>query len=158
MNVSGSAIKHLLESGNAFVRPDHALADLEPSLAVSVPSGALHSIASHVAHLAWWQRQVVQDIETNAATRVRIEGEAFPSITTSEDWTAVRDDFLSSLEQLKAFCDDAQILERQYLNRDSVAVTLLDFAVHNAYHLGQIVLLRRELGAWPPAGYDPETW
>lgn len=27
-------------------------------------------------------------------------------------------------------------------------------SVHNAYHLGQITLLRRMLGAWPPAGRD----
>ncbi|WP_293914926.1 hypothetical protein [Deinococcus sp.] len=29
--------------------------------------------------------------------------------------------------------------------------TLTDLAVHNAYHWGQVVLMRRVLGDWPPA-------
>ena len=28
-------------------------------------------------------------------------------------------------------------------------------ADHNAYHLGQLVTVRRALGAWPPAGHEP---
>ncbi len=156
--VSGAAIKHLLESGNAFVRPDRLLSDLEPRLAVQILEGSVHTIAAHVAHLAWWQRQVIQDIETKAVKRTRLEGNEFPDEIKLEDWEPVRADFLHGLERLQAFCDDPATLERQYLDRDTVAVTLLDFAVHNAYHLGQIVLMRRQLGAWPPAGYDAETW
>ena len=30
-------------------------------------------------------------------------------------------------------------------------------ALHNSYHLGQIVLLRRILGAWPPPS-GGDTW
>jgi len=152
------ALKHLLESGNAFVRPDQILSDLEPELAVRTLSGAVHSVAAHTAHMAWWQRQVIQDLETRAKTRVRVPGEEFPQNIALEDWETVRQDFLNGLERLKSFCDDPEVLERPYLERGgTVLETLLDFALHNAYHLGQIVLMRRLMGVWPPAGYDPET-
>lgn len=108
--------------------------------------------------MAWWQRQVIQDIRSEARTRVRIAGDEFRRVPL-EDWASVVEDFLLGLEELKALTDDAALLGRQYLGRDhDVAFVLMDFALHNAYHLGQIVLLRRLLGAWLPAGYDPETW
>jgi uncharacterized damage-inducible protein DinB len=31
-------------------------------------------------------------------------------------------------------------------------------ADHNAYHLGQVVTVRRLLGAWPPEGMDAPDW
>ena len=107
--------------------------------------------------MAWWQRQVLVDIRSEAKTRSVIGGDEFRSVPL-EDWESVRQDFLSGLEELKALSDDAALLDHQYLGRDhDVGFVLMDFALHNAYHLGQIVLLRRLLGAWPPAGYD-ETW
>jgi uncharacterized damage-inducible protein DinB len=140
------------------VRADRILSDLEPQLAVKIPEGAEHAIADHVAHMAWWQRQVLQDIRTQARGRVRIGQNDFQTVAL-EEWPGVLRDFLSGLEALKSLTTDAGVLERQYLERDhDVGFVLMDFALHNAYHLGQIVLLRRLLGAWPPTGYDPQTW
>ncbi|MBI1739487.1 MAG: hypothetical protein HYR57_01185 [Candidatus Koribacter versatilis] len=34
---------------------------------------------------------------------------------------------------------------------------LWQIAVHNSYHVGQIALLRRQLGAWPPRR-GGDTW
>jgi uncharacterized damage-inducible protein DinB len=154
----GDSIRFFLESGHAFVRADRILSDLEPRLAVIIPDGAAHSIADHVGHMAWWQRQVLSDIRTQTKARASIGGHDFQTVTL-EEWPGVLSDFLSGLEELKSLTADAGVLERQYLERDhDVGFVLMDFALHNAYHLGQIVLLRRLLGAWPPAGYDPQTW
>ncbi len=140
------------------MRADRILSDLEPRLAVMIPDGAAHSIAVHVGHMAWWQRQVLRDVQTQAGQRVSIGGQSFQTVTI-KDWPGVLEDFLSGLEALKSLTVDPVTLERQYLDRDQdVSFVLMDFALHNAYHLGQIVLLRRLLGAWPPAGYDPENW
>jgi uncharacterized damage-inducible protein DinB len=154
----GDSIRFFLESSHAFVRADRILSDLEPRLAVTIPDGAAHSIAVHVGHMAWWQRQVLQDIQTQARQRVSIGGQSFQTVTLHE-WPEVLQDFSSGLEALKGLTENAGVLGRQYLDRDQdVGFVLMDFALHNAYHLGQIVLLRRLLGAWPPVGYDPETW
>ncbi len=154
----GASIQIFLESGYAFVRADRILSDLEPRLAVTILDGAAHSIADHVGHMAWWQRQVLQDIRTQTRPHFFTGQQDFQTVAL-EDWPGVFEDFLSSLEALKSLTADAAVLERQYLGRDhDVGFVLMDFALHNAYHLGQIVLLRRLLGAWPPAGYDPENW
>jgi uncharacterized damage-inducible protein DinB len=39
----------------------------------------------------------------------------------------------------------------------SVLAVLWQTVVHNSYHLGQIALLRRTLGVWPPPG-GGDTW
>jgi uncharacterized damage-inducible protein DinB len=39
----------------------------------------------------------------------------------------------------------------------SVLSVLWQTVVHKSYHLGQIALLRRTLGAWPPPG-GGDTW
>jgi hypothetical protein len=157
MNLDPKEISKLFESGHAFVRPDRILSDLEPSVAVHAPPGAVHSIASHVAHMAWWQRQLLQDVRGQSTKRQRIEGDEFPLVIALEDWPGVLQDFLSGLEELKALTNDADSLEGSYLGRPvSVGTVLLDFAIHNAYHLGQVVLLRCLQGAWPPRGVD--TW
>jgi hypothetical protein len=40
----------------------------------------------------------------------------------------------------------------------SIAYDLAGTALHNAYHCGQVVLLRRVQGLWPPAGGDPNDF
>jgi uncharacterized damage-inducible protein DinB len=38
-----------------------------------------------------------------------------------------------------------------------VLAVLWQTAVHNSYHIGQVVILRRMLGAWPPLD-GSDTW
>jgi hypothetical protein len=155
MNLDPKEISKLFESGHAFMQPETILSDLEPSVAVHTPEGAVHSIASHVAHMAWWQRQLLQDVRGQSTKRQRIKGDEFPLVIALEDWPGVLQDFRSSLQDIKALTDDADVLEGLYLGRPvSVGTVRLDFAIHNAYHLGQIVLLRRLQGVWPPRGTD----
>jgi uncharacterized damage-inducible protein DinB len=39
----------------------------------------------------------------------------------------------------------------------TVRGVLFQMVAHNSYHLGQVALLRRALGAWPPPG-GSDTW
>ncbi|MFN3266609.1 MAG: DinB family protein [Deinococcales bacterium] len=148
-SISAESLQHLLESGHAFAHPKHILEDIGANHAVFVPPNAVHSIASHTAHMAWWLRQALHLIETNATTWERIEGEEFPQTIPEADWDSIRSDFFTSLERLKAICEDAALLERPYVSgKNTVGYVVLDFALHNAYHMGQIVLLKRLQGIW----------
>ncbi len=151
-NIHSSQIKALLNGGESFAKPQHILANLSSEQATTVLDGAVHSIASHVAHMAWWQRQALHHIETQAPEWQRIDGNEFPLEIPAKDWDSIRLDFLESLEAFQALCDDETVLERGYVSgKNTVAYVLLDYAIHNAYHMGQIVLLRRLLGNWTPA-------
>ena len=150
-NITSEQLKGLFNSGHAFAKPQHILADLSGESAATIPAGALHCIASHVAHMAWWQRQALHHIETRATQWQRLEGDEFPLEIAALEWDAIRRDFFESLEALRALCDDEATLERGYVSgRNSIAYVLVDHALHNGYHLGQIVLLRRSLGVWTP--------
>jgi uncharacterized damage-inducible protein DinB len=151
-NIQNNQIKSWLEGGESFAQPQHILANLEPTLAVTVPANAVHSIASHVAHMTWWMRQALHHIETRAQEWQRIEGDEFPLEIAPENWERIRQDFFEQLEAFQALCDDEALLERGYVSgKNSIGYVLLDYAVHHAYHFGQIVLLRRMLGVWTPA-------
>jgi hypothetical protein len=58
-------------------------------------------------------------------------------------WDELRKAFLADLKAIR------QMAEREedygYVSR----------SLHNAYHFGEIVLLRRILGLWPPEGGEP---
>lgn len=145
--MNGLTIKNKLSSGHAFNTAQSILENLEPAVAVHIPENAVHSIAGHVAHMAWWQRQVLQDIKLGK--RQRQSTDEFPSTVSQGEWEGVKQDFLDGLEELKQCCENPILLETPYLTTtESIAEALLDFAIHNAYHLGQIVLLRRLQGAW----------
>lgn len=48
---------------------------------------------------------------------------------------------------------DPENLERLILGgKFTVGLRMVWFTGHNAYHLGQIVMMRRILGVWPPPG------
>ena len=150
-NITSEQLKGLLEGGHAFAKPQHILANLSGELATTIPAGALHCIAGHVAHMAWWQRQALHHIQTKATEWQRLEGDEFPLEIAALEWDAIRRDFFQSLEAFQALCDDDDGLERGYVSgKNSVAYVLVDHALHNGYHLGQIVLLRRLLGVWTP--------
>jgi len=66
--------------------------------------------------------------------------------------------FLASLERSKEMARDAEPLERPILGGSfTVGLRMVWFTGHNAHHLGQVVLMRRILGAWPPPGGSGPT-
>ncbi len=147
--MNNQTVRRMLGSGHAFGQANQILANLEPEIALKIPANAVHSIAGHVAHMAWWQRQMLLDIELGK--RQRQTTDEFPNTIALEAWEAVQKDFLDGLEQLKKCCDDPALLQQKYIHTsETIGEALLDFALHNAYHLGQIVLLRRLQGAWSP--------
>jgi uncharacterized damage-inducible protein DinB len=160
IGISPQIISDLFDGNTAFVRPDRLLSDLDPAIAVAVPPQAVHSIAAHVAHIAWWQRQVLYRVANPDNAQIRIAGDEFPAAVAVEAWPDVLENFLAGLKSLQALCESNETLMQNYGQYPDHPVnkTLFHFALHNAYHLGQVVLLRRIQNAWPPAGYDPETW
>jgi uncharacterized damage-inducible protein DinB len=148
--------RELLADTTAYLSPRLILDALAPDLAERRVAGAPHTIAGIVAHMAFWQGWF----------RGRCDGTAGPMPASaalgwvapgSGRWDAVRAGFLEDLERLVAFgaaSDPARRvdppIELPRLSEYTVGDVLVHVAAHNAHHLGQIVLLRQLLGAWPP--------
>jgi uncharacterized damage-inducible protein DinB len=148
---SPKAIEGLIEEWSSFTPASRALDGLTPEQAVTKLEGWPHSIAETVAHMLCWQRNDLATIETGAEPHTT-PAESWP-VVTHDDWPRLKDEFLASLEKSREIARNPENLDRFILGgRISVGLRLVWFTGHNAYHLGQVVLMRRIIGAWPPPG------
>ena len=147
----------LLDGGEAHVSFDHATADLPFGKQGIVPQGLPYSAWQLLEHLRIAQRDIV-DFSDNTAGNYRPLAwpddywprEPSPSGESAwpESLEQIRTD-RARFEELLRTSDlttpfpwgDGQTLLRQ-------ALLIAD---HNAYHLGELVAVRRLLGEWSPA-------
>ena len=148
---SPKAIEGLIEEWSSFTPASRTLDGLTPEQAVTKLEGWPHSIAEVVAHMLCWQRNDLATIETGVEPPVT-PAENWPAVTL-DDWPRLKDEFLESLEQSREVARHPENLDRLILGgRFSVGLKLIGHTGHNAYHLGQVVFMRRIIGAWPPPG------
>lgn len=155
---SPRATEMLIEEWTAHVHATDALDGLTSEQAEAKIEGWPHSIAEEVAHMLFWQRHTQEAIETGTERKVPTATEGWPSVGAA-DWPRLRDDFLAALAKNKEIARDPELLARRFGDRKpyTVGVRLLIMATHDSYHLGQVVMLRRMMGAWPPPG-GGDTW
>jgi uncharacterized damage-inducible protein DinB len=153
---SPKATEYLLDTQSEFTPASRALEGLTPTQAMMKPAGSPHSIAEIVAHMLFWQTQVLNAIQGKPVKNVSIAAMGWREVTEN-DWPRVKNEFLAGLAQSLEMARDAELLGQITRTNQTVGFRLLSHAGHDAYHLGQIVLLRRMIGAWPPPG-GGDTW
>jgi uncharacterized damage-inducible protein DinB len=147
----------------AFLSAIHALDGLTPELADRRLPGAPHTASEIVAHLAFWQDWFAGRCDGTAGPMPQSAAAGWPAPEPG-GWTALRARFLDGLERVAALGasgDPARRLappiEFPPLAEMTVGEVIVHVALHNAHHLGQVVLLRQMLGAWPPPA-GSYTW
>lgn len=131
--------------------------------------GFPHSIAQLVGHMNFWMAYELRRIADENPPYPEHAAAGWPasaSPRTAEEWRRAIDDFRENLARLKKLAESPpEILAREVgathashkKMASSVEAVVWQMAVHNSYHTGQIALLRRSLGIWPPrTGGD--TW
>ncbi|MFC4453388.1 DinB family protein [Deinococcus sonorensis] len=152
---SPEALELLLDQGSAFVPPGRALDGLSAEDACRPVGGSPHTVAELVAHLRFWQQYTLALGRGEPAAPPAQAADGWPSVDP-DGWDALRASFLDGLEDVKRLAREAD-LTRLVRGRDTLGHELTLHALHNAVHLGQVILLRRMLGAWPPPG-GGDTW
>jgi hypothetical protein len=149
------SIERLLDAGSPFVPPGRALEDLGADLACRRIDGAPHTIAEIVAHLGFWQAYTLSLARLERPPLPEHAADGWPTVRP-QDWDETRRAFLAGLEEAGRVAreQDLSVLVGQ---RETLGYELTVLAIHNAAHLGQVILLRRMLGAWPPPG-GGDTW
>ncbi len=120
---------------------------------------ALVDILAHLVSLRRKRRGIrPQEIEKGVDEAVPTAADSWPAVTL-EDWPRLKDEFLANLDKNKEIARDAETLERPLLTNDKITVGafMLQQVTHDCYHLGQVALLRRLMGAWPPPN-GGNTW
>lgn len=153
---SSEAVEKLIEEWSAFTPASRTLDGLTPEQAVTKLEGWPYSIAEQVAHMLFWQKNNFTVIETGVSPEVPTAADGWPAVT-EDDWPHLKDEFLAGLEKSREMARNPEELNRVAIRNLTVGLRLVWFTSHDSYHLGQIALMRRLIGAWPPPG-GGDTW
>jgi uncharacterized damage-inducible protein DinB len=169
-----STLGELVYGKGAHVDPVACVEDISAKLAGATVAGYPHSIWQIVEHMNYWMDYDLGKIagENRRYPDKAIESwpaqpsPAADSRAADDLWQAATHRFADLLARLARLAEsDAAGLERRVQNvgspqcprESTVHAMLWQIAMHNSYHAGQIALLRRQSGAWPPER-GGDTW
>lgn len=169
ISTSQRAQIELLHGQAAHVDPIACVEDVSAELASRKVDGFPHSIAALIFQMNYWMSYELRRIRGEQPKFPEHAAESWPepgATSMPDEWDRLRRDlawFLAEYEKMAR--SSPEELERQVesmregdkKHAGSVQAVLWQMVVHNSYHLGQIVMIRRMLGAWPPRG-GGDTW
>lgn len=135
------ALKQIAE-GKDFDSLADALMDLSPEQATTPPPGCPYSIATVVFHMWFWQDRWLKQIADIHCEPFHADDSDFPTIQ-ADAWQMTRDEFFAGYVKLRERATHVAVFEKTTQFGDTVEGLLLRSAIHTAYHVGQVVLLRR---------------
>lgn len=145
----------LLNGSNAHAHFNTAIRGIPADKRGIVPAGADHSLWQLLEHLRIAQSDILEfSRDANHVSPPWPSG-YWPQEPAPPDDKAWDNSLRRFRRDLKAFCalleDPATDLYRKIPHGDGQTILreAMLIADHNAYHVGQIVLLRRLLGIWP---------
>jgi hypothetical protein len=147
-------VLYLLRGGGAHLNFDKAVAGLQAKLRGAKPAGVPHTPWRLVEHMRLAQWDILEfsrnprHVSPEFPEGYWPQGDAPPN---SKAWDASIKAFRKDLKGMEKLVDDPKtdLFARiphgdgQTILREAMLV-----ADHNAYHLGQLVVIRRMLGAW----------
>jgi uncharacterized damage-inducible protein DinB len=149
-------IAQVLDWEDAHASFDKVVSGLSPTLRGQVPAGLPYSLWQLLEHLRITQQDIL-DFCVNASYTKRDWPDDYWPRTKAPASDSAWD------ESVESYRKDREALKRLALDEsvDLMAVVtagedqtylreLLLVADHTAYHLGEMVVVRRALGAWPP--------
>jgi len=147
-------LEKLLVGGDAHATFAQAVADFPAELRGKTPKWAEHSPWQLLEHLRIAQWDILE-FSTNPKYKERKwPQEYWPETAAPPDakaWNRSVHGFCEDRKALCALIKDEKIdlfAKIPHGNGQTILREILVVADHNAYHIGQLVLLRRELGAW----------
>ena len=162
-----TTLRELVYGKCANMDPVACVEDISAELAARTVAGYPHSIWQIVGHMNYWMDYDLGTVAGDSRPYPEKAIESWPenpnpsadSRTADRQWQATTGRFADLLARLARVAEsDAAELARkvqklgpaQSSPESTVHAMLWQIAAHNSYHAGQIALLRRQFGAWPP--------
>jgi uncharacterized damage-inducible protein DinB len=104
-----------------------------------------HSVGQLAYHLVFWNRQSLAKLKGEQPEKFSGNNDETFDKFDSKTWSDTvqqLDSVLSELEKWVETADEAKLKES--------AATFTHISTHNAYHIGQIIYVRKEQGSWDP--------
>lgn len=157
MSQAVDGLIRLLDGTGAHASTSGSLEGLDEERAAARPPEWPHSCHDILLHMVFWQDLFLARLEGRPAPLPAHAEDGWPDAGRNH-WSDTVGRFSRGLDAAKEQARGEDLDERlpDWRNvRRGEGLSIL--AQHNSYHLGQIVLLRRVLDAWPPPG-GGDTW
>jgi uncharacterized damage-inducible protein DinB len=147
---------YLLRGGGAHLDFEKAVADLPKELWGARPESTPHTPWRTVEHMRIAQWDILEfsrdseHVSPSFPDGYWPDGDAPPD---EESWDRTLEQFRADLREVQDLVADPStdlFAKIPHGTGQTVLREALLVADHNAYHLGQLVAVRRALGAWPP--------
>lgn len=165
MNDSGALLttqlRTALRGTGQFVEPVRALSALTWTLAGRRPGAVEHSVFRLVNHLIFWQEIALERAAGLHRASPAHDPDGWPGVEEPGDggeWNDAVMRFASGVARAEGAAGEGTLTAvLPAWNGQTRFECLLGLALHNAHHIGQIIQIRKMLGAWPPPG-GGDTW
>lgn len=151
MGVLEKSLTQALSGKDAHVEVLSAFEGLDWRLAGRRGEGEEHSVFQLLNHLSYWQDWVLRWLDGEDPGVPEHASGGWPGDEkprSLEDWEQALEHFKKGVDELKS---RSHVMDLLAVRGDKSPLEMFtSIALHNSYHIGQVVLLRRALGAWPP--------
>ena len=138
-------LKSTHENAEWFVPANTAVKGLTAEQASWTDGKGNHSVGQLAYHLVFWNRRNLMVLKGEKAEKFSGNNdETFDKFDTKTWNETVRqlDEVMQELEKWVETADEAKLKEN--------AQVFTHISTHNAYHIGQIIYVRKEQGSWDP--------
>lgn len=131
------------DRNNAFACVNNAVANLTPEQASWTDGKGNHSVGQLLYHMTFWNQYSLAKIKRRPLPEFNGDNNQTFDNFAAKNWKEIIrqfDQVMTDLEDLVTNATDAQLAEW--------APEVSIVASHNAYHIGEIVMVRKEQGVW----------
>ena len=128
-----------------FVPANMAVKGLNAEQASWTDGKGNHSVGQLAYHIVFWNRRNLQVLKGEKPEKFSGNNDETFDKFDSKSWNDTvqqLDSVMKELEKWVETADEAKLKD--------AASTLTHISTHNAYHIGQIILVRKEQGSWDP--------
>ena len=128
-----------------FVCADVAVGGLTPEQANWTDGKGNHSVGQLTYHIWYWNWRNLASIKGEQIEKFGGNNDETFDKFDAKTWNETvqkMDAVLTELEQIVENADDAKLAK--------IAPAIQHISAHNAYHIGEIVMVRKEQGSWDP--------
>ena len=156
MTIKDIFLNGLIGKG-AHVNIKDAFDDLPWEFTAVQPEGCPFSIWQLLKHMIYWQKYNIAQLENeqvSAPVHASLSWTETIGPSSQSEWLITRSEFFADLDfiirKVDIGFDEGNIMSQDIKILGSITG-------HNSYHLGQIVMIRRIVGSWPPPS-GGDTW
>jgi uncharacterized damage-inducible protein DinB len=150
-NVLKKTLGDALSGKGSHVEAGKAFEGLDWKIAGERPGGAPHSIYQLLNHIVYWQEWGVKWLDGKKPPVPRHASGSWPGApgpANSAEWKQAVRRLDKAVDALTLRCAEGDLLSKRGGKSRMEMIQVI--ASHSSYHIGQAVLLRQTLGAWPP--------